>query len=194
MVRECVGVPGALVVRLAGHGSRSFVDAGRVHPVGLVAPPMIEMADLMSADRVLVGLRAASKRQLLQELAEEAAATCGLDASVVLDALMQREKLGSTAVGEGIAIPHAKVPGLPKLIGFFARLARPVDFDALDDKPVDLVFLLLAPEGGSAEHLKALARIARILRDPAMCARLRQAANADRAYAVLTGQPESHAA
>ena len=155
---------------------------------------MIEMADLISADRVLVGLRAASKRQLLQELAEDAAAACGLDASTVLDALIQREKLGTTAVGDGIAIPHAKVPGLPKLVGFFARLARPVDFDALDDKPVDLIFLLLAPEGGSAEHLKALARIARILRDPAMCARLRHAPNADRAYAVLTGQPESHAA
>jgi PTS system nitrogen regulatory IIA component len=79
-------------------------------------------------------------------------------------------------------------------VGFFARLARPIDFDALDEKPVDLIFLLLAPEGGSAEHLKALARIARILRDPAMCARLRHAPNADRAYAVLTGQPESHAA
>jgi len=155
---------------------------------------MIEIADLISADRVLVGLRAASKRQLLQDLAEDAAAACGLDASVVLDALIQREKLGTTAVGDGIAIPHAKVPGLPKLVGFFARLARPVDFDALDDKPVDLIFLLLAPEGGSAEHLKALARIARILRDPAMCARLRQAPTADRAYAVLTGQPESHAA
>jgi len=158
------------------------------------APRMIDMAELVTADRVLVGIRAGSKRQLLQDLADEASAACGLDAKTVLDALIQREKLGTTAVGDGIAIPHAKVSGLPKLVGFFVRLARPVDFDALDDKPVDIIFLLLAPEHGSAEHLKALARIARVLRDPVLCGRLRQASTADRAFALLTGRPESHAA
>jgi PTS system nitrogen regulatory IIA component len=155
---------------------------------------VIDIAELVAPDRVLVGLRPGSKRQLPQELADEAAATCGLDAKSILDLLIQREKLGTTGVGEGIAIPHAKVAGLPKLIGFFSRLAKPVDFDALDDKPVDLVFLLLAPEDAGADHLKALARIARILRDPALCAQLRQASDPRRALTLLTGGPESHAA
>ena len=155
---------------------------------------MIDMTDLLAPDRVLVGLRPGSKRHLLQELADAAAAVSGLPAKPILDSLIQREKLGTTGVGDGLAIPHAKVPGLPKLMGFFARLARPVEFDALDDKPVDIVFLLLAPEDAGAEHLKALARIARILRDPALCARLRQMPDAQRAYALLTGCAESHAA
>ena len=155
---------------------------------------MIDMTDLLAPDRVLVGLRPGSKRHLLQELADAAAAVSGLPAKPILDSLIQREKLGTTGVGDGLAIPHAKVPGLPKLMGFFARLARPVEFDALDDKPVDIVFLLLAPENAGAEHLKALARIARILRDPALCARLRQMPDAQRAYALLTGRAESHAA
>lgn len=155
---------------------------------------MIDMTDLLAPDRVLVGLRPGSKRHLLQELADAAAAVSGLPAKPILDSLIQREKLGTTGVGDGLAIPHAKVPGLPKLMGFFARLARPVEFDALDDKPVDIVFLLLAPEDAGAEHLKALARIARILRDPALCARLRQMPDAQRAYALLTGRAESHAA
>jgi PTS system nitrogen regulatory IIA component len=155
---------------------------------------MTDMTDLIAPDRVLVQLRAGSKRQLLQELADAAAARTGLDGKAILEALTQREKLGTTGVGDGIAIPHAKVEGLPRLLGFFARLARPVEFDALDDKPVDLIFLLLAPENAGAEHLKALARIARILRDPALCAQLRQATDARLAYALLTGRPESHAA
>jgi PTS system nitrogen regulatory IIA component len=155
---------------------------------------MTEMTDLIAPDRVLVQLRATSKRQLLQELADEAAAGSGIDAKIILEALTQREKLGTTGVGDGIAIPHAKVEGLPRLLGFFAKLARPIDFDALDDKPVDLIFLLLAPESAGAEHLKALARIARILRDPALCAQLRQATDSRLAYALLTGRPESHAA
>ncbi len=155
---------------------------------------MIDMTDLLAPDRVLVGLRPGSKRHLLQELADAAAAVSGLPAKPILDSLIQREKLGTTGVGDGLAIPHAKVPGLPKLMGFFAKLARPVEFDALDDKPVDIVFLLLAPEDAGAEHLKALARIARILRDPALCARLRQMPDAQRAYALLTGRAESHAA
>jgi PTS system nitrogen regulatory IIA component len=155
---------------------------------------VIDIADLVARDRVLVALRPGGKRQLLQELADEAALACGLDGKVILDLLIQREKLGTTAVGDGIAIPHAKVPGLSSLIGFFARLAKPIDFDSLDDKPVDLVFLLLAPEDAGADHLKALARIARILRDPALCAQLRQASEPHRAFALLTGGPESHAA
>lgn len=155
---------------------------------------MADMTELLAPERVFVGLRPGSKRQLLQELADAAAAVSGLPAKPILDSLIQREKLGTTGVGDGLAIPHAKVVGLPKLMGFFAKLAKPVEFDALDDKPVDIVFLLLAPEAAGAEHLKALARIARILRDPAFCAQLRQVPDAARAYALLTGRPESHAA
>lgn len=155
---------------------------------------MIDMSDLLAPNRILVGLRPGSKRQLLQELADEAAAVTGLPAKPILDSLIQREKLGTTGVGDGLAIPHAKVTGLPSLMGFFAKLAKPVEFDALDDRPVDIVFLLLAPEDAGAEHLKALARIARVLRDPSMCAQLREVPDADRAYAILTGRSQSHAA
>jgi PTS system nitrogen regulatory IIA component len=169
------------------------VDSG-IGAVGRGVQGVLELTDLVARERVLIGLRPGGKRQLLQELANEAGAACGLDPKLVLELLIQREKLGTTAVGDGIAIPHAKVPGLSKLVGFFARLARPVDFDALDDRPVDLVFVLLAPENAGADHLKALARIARVLRDPALCAQLRQAPDPRRAFALLTGGPESHAA
>jgi PTS system nitrogen regulatory IIA component len=155
---------------------------------------MIDMADLVSEERILLDLKPGSKRQLLQDLAEIAAREGGQDVKVILDALIQREKLGTTGVGEGIAIPHARIDGLPRLLGFFARLAKPVDFDALDDQPVDLVFLLLAPTEAGAEHLKALARIARILRDPVLCAQLRNARNVRQVHMLLTGRPESHAA
>jgi PTS system nitrogen regulatory IIA component len=102
---------------------------------------------------------------------------------------MQREKLGSTAVGTGIAIPHGKLPTLDKLFGLFARLGRPIDFEALDGAPVDLMFLLLAPEGAGADHLKALARVARLLRHPDIASKLRQSADAEALYAVLTMAP-----
>ena len=155
---------------------------------------MIEISELIARERVLVGLRPAGKRQLLQELADEAGAACGLDAKLVFDLLLQREKLGTTGVGDGIAIPHARVPGLERMIGFFVRLARPVDFDALDEQPVDLVFLLLAPEAAGADHLRALARISRVLRDAALCAQLRHVRDPQRAFALLRGGHESHAA
>jgi PTS system nitrogen regulatory IIA component len=155
---------------------------------------MIDMASLVSRDRVLLDVKPGSKRQLLQELAEAAAKTTGLDGKVIREALVQREKLGTTGVGDGIAIPHARIDGLPHLTGFFARLGKPVDFDALDDQPVDLVFLLLAPSEAGAEHLKALARIARILRDPQLCAQLRRAPDPQQAHNLLTDRPASHAA
>jgi PTS system nitrogen regulatory IIA component len=113
----------------------------------------------------------------------------------IFDTLLQRERLGSTGVGQGVAIPHGKLRGLERLVGVFARLARPVDFDSLDDQPVDLVFVLLAPESAGADHLKALARIARILRDPALTQKLRTAEDASGIYSVLTGlDSASHAA
>lgn len=149
---------------------------------------MIEMADLVTSDHVLVDLKGGSKRQVLQAMAEAAARATGLDGGRILDALMQRERLGTTGLGDGIAIPHARIAELDGITGFFARLAKPVDFDALDGAPVDLVFLLLAPEEAGADHLKALARVARILRDPELTEALRDADRAQDAYAVLVGR------
>jgi len=106
---------------------------------------------------------------------------------------MQREKLGSTAIGNGIAIPHGKMPNLSRLFGLFARLERPIDFEALDGQPVDLIFLLLAPEGAGADHLKALARVARLLRDSAIAHKLRSSKDAESLYAVLA-MPSASAA
>ena len=124
------------------------------------------LTDLVAPNAILPALKVNSKKQVLHELAARAALLSGQNERAIFDILMQREKLGSTAVGNGIAIPHGKMPGLTRLFGLFARLDRPVDFEALDNQPVDLVFLLLAPEGAGADHLKALARIARLLRDP----------------------------
>jgi PTS system nitrogen regulatory IIA component len=117
----------------------------------------------------------------------------GLNERTIFDILMQREKLGSTAVGNGIAIPHGKMAGLTRLFGLFARLNRPVDFEALDNQPVDLVFLLLAPEGAGADHLKALSRIARLLRDQTFTHKLRATQDAESLYAVLA-MPSASAA
>ena len=130
------------------------------------------LIDLVAPNAILPALKVNSKKQVLHELAARAAVLSGQNERAIFDILMQREKLGSTAVGNGIAIPHGKMPGLTRLFGLFARLDRPVDFEALDNQPVDLVFLLLAPEGAGADHLKALARIARLLRDPDRCAQI----------------------
>ena len=147
---------------------------------------MIDLSDIIQPDAVLLALKAGSKRQVLQLMASRASALTGLDEKAVLDSLVQREKLGSTGVGGGIAIPHARLSGIDHILGMLARLAQPVDFEALDDQPVDLVFLMLAPETAGADHLKALARIARVLRDPLVVARLRGAFDKDALYAVLT--------
>lgn len=154
---------------------------------------MVELDALLAPSRILLGLRCASKRQLFAELAATAAEATGLDPGTILAALNQREKLGTTGIGEGIAIPHARVKDLANLTGLFARLATPVDYDALDDAPVDLVFLLLAPEEATNAQLKALARIARLLRDPETTARLRSEQDPGRMHELLTGQrPPPH--
>ena len=123
------------------------------------------LTDLVAPNAIIPALKVNGKKQALQELAAKAAELSGQNERTIFEILMQREKLGSTGVGNGIAIPHGKLPKLNKLFGLFARLDRPVDFEALDGQPVDLVFLLLAPEGAGADHLKALARVARLLRD-----------------------------
>jgi nitrogen PTS system EIIA component len=150
--------------------------------------------DFLTPDAVAPALRASGKKQLLQELSAQAARLAGLDERQVFETLLQRERLGSTGIGEGIAIPHGKIPGLERLVGFVARLDRPVDFDALDGQPVEIVFLLLAPEGAGADHLKALARAARVLREPGIRDRLRAARDANAIYAVLNETSKPRAA
>lgn len=143
------------------------------------------LTDLVVPHAVVPSLRVNSKKQALQELAVRAAALCGRSDREVLEVLMQRERLGSTGVGNGIAIPHGKLARLERLFGVFARLERAIDFEALDGQPVDLVFLLLAPEGAGADHLKTLARVARLLRNSEVAQQLRQSRDAETLYAVL---------
>jgi PTS system nitrogen regulatory IIA component len=154
----------------------------------------MDIADLLTPSSVIANLRVASKKQTLQELARRAAPIVGLHERRVFDVLVERERLGSTGVGMGIAIPHGKLFELTRLHGLFARLERPVDFAAIDDRPVDLIFLLLAPESAGADHLKALARIARHLREPGVAAKLRASPDKSALYAVLTEGAASNAA
>ena len=142
--------------------------------------------DLVAPNAIIPALKVQTKKQALQELAAKAAVLTGQNERAIFEILMQREKLGSTGVGNGIAIPHGKLPKLTSVFGLFARLDRAIDFEALDGQAVDLVFLLLAPEGAGADHLKALARVARLLRDPAVARKLRESEDAETLYAVLT--------
>jgi PTS system nitrogen regulatory IIA component len=154
----------------------------------------MEIADLLYPDAVLSHLKAASKKQVLQEMAHKASVLTGLPERRIFETLTEREKLGSTGMGQGIAIPHGRVAGVQKMTGLFAQLDHPVDFDAMDDQPVDLVFLLLAPEGAGADHLKALARVSRLLRNQAVCEKLRAATQAATLYALLTEPSAAQAA
>lgn len=154
----------------------------------------MHLADLISPEAVIPSLRAKTKKQLLQELSARAARLTGLQERYVFDTLLQRERLGSTGLGEGIAIPHGKFAGLKRIVGIFARLAEPVDFEAVDGEPVDIVFLLLAPEAAGADHLKALARISRLLREGHAVDKLRASKDASALYAVLTAEATPHAA
>ena len=150
--------------------------------------------DLLAPEAVIPALRVNGKKQALQELSERAAKVSGLSGREIFDSILQRERLGSTGVGDGIAIPHCKLAKCPRIFGVFARLERPIDFEALDGLPVDLIFLLVAPETAGADHLKALAMIARILRNSALAAQLRGTRDASGLYSVLTQTPHSNAA
>jgi PTS system nitrogen regulatory IIA component len=154
----------------------------------------MDLSDLIGPEAVLPAMRANSKKQVLQLLAEKASKLTAIPERDIFDTILQRERLGSTGVGNGIAIPHGKLPSVKKITGVFARLDNAVDFEALDDQPVDLVFLLLAPESAGADHLKALARIARVMRDPKMVDNLRSIADAAAIYQMLTTETASHAA
>ena len=141
---------------------------------------------LTGPDAVLASVKASGKKALLAELAARAASMLKLDERRLFDRLLERERLGSTGIGGGIAIPHGRMLGLDKPVGLFARLGHPVDFDSIDERPVDTVFLLLAPEGAGADHLKALARVSRLVRAPQVSERLRTAHDGAAIYAILT--------
>ena len=152
------------------------------------------MIELITPASIIANLRAGNKKQALQELARKASDLTGQHERMIFDVLLERERLGTTGVGQGIAIPHGKLANLDRVYGLFARLERPIDFDAIDEQPVDLMFLLLAPEQAGADHLKALARVSRLLRDHAVCEKLRGSTSADALYALLTQTEASHAA
>ena len=154
----------------------------------------MEIHDILSPDSVLTSVRATSKKQALQELAKQASQVTGLHDRTIFDVLLERERLGTTGVGRGIAIPHGKLSELDRLHGIFAVLEQPIEFDSVDDQPVDLIFLLLAPESAGADHLKALARVSRLLRDSNFCDRLRAAANPGELFDALTQGATPHAA
>lgn len=154
----------------------------------------MDLSELLMPENITSGLKATSKKQVLQDLAGRASRITGVHERQIFDVLTERERLGSTGVGNGIAIPHGKLASLDRLYGFFARVETPVDFDAIDGQPVDLVFLLLAPESAGADHLKALAKVSRLLRDHGMCRKLRGSGNPDALYALLTESATPHAA
>lgn len=143
------------------------------------------LTDLLSPAAVISPLRANGKKQALQELAQHAATLTGLPDRELFEALLQRERLGSTGIGEGIAIPHGRMPGIERLVGLFARTEKPIDFDALDGQPVDIIFVLIAPEGAGADHLKALARVARVLRNQSVLEQVRKIRDPAAIYAIL---------
>ena len=154
----------------------------------------MEMTDLLPGGAVMPSLKASSKKQAFQDIAARMGDLYGLPARRICEGLIAREKLGSTAMGFGVAIPHARIEGLERIVGFFARLERPVDFDAADGESVDLVFVLLAPEDAGADHLRALAKVSRALRDDALRGKLRHTDATDALHALLTEPAASRAA
>ncbi len=154
----------------------------------------MEIGDLIQPNGIVANLRVTSKKQALQELSKRAAEVTGLPERTIFEVLIQRERLGTTGVGHGIGIPHGKLAELNRLHGLFARLENAIEFDAIDDQPVDLICVLLAPETAGADHLKALARISRLLRDQGVCEKLRGTDDAEAIHAVLSNFAKSHAA
>lgn len=152
------------------------------------------LSDILTVDAIDEHLAAANKKGLFQQLALAASRRTGLAAKAIVAALADREKIGSTGFGGGVAIPHAKLEGLERVVGFFARLAAPIDFQSVDGLPVDLVFLILSPPDAGADHLKALAGASRALRDRSLAAKLRGARSRDALFALLVGVESAHAA
>jgi PTS system nitrogen regulatory IIA component len=154
----------------------------------------MDISEFLRPEAVVGRQQATHKKQAQKEAAARAAGVAGLDVRAVFDVLLERERLGSTGVGHGVAIPHGKIRGLEGIHGTFARLGRPIDFESIDGQPVDLMFVLLAPEQAGADHLKALARVSRLLRDPATCEKLRRAADEHALYDLLAGGNATKAA
>jgi PTS system nitrogen regulatory IIA component len=146
----------------------------------------MHISDIIEARAVVPLLKAGSKKQALQEIAQSLGSLIAVDQRVIFETLLTREKLGSTGLGQGIAIPHGRVPGLKSVTGFFAKLATPIDYDSVDGKPVDLIFALLSPDHAGADHLTALAKISRVMRSSVAVAKLRATNTAEGLYAVLT--------
>ena len=155
---------------------------------------MVRVSELAGPEAIIPNLKVTSKKQALQELSSFAADLTGLEEREIFEVLLQRERLGTTGVGQGIAIPHGKLAKLNQIYGVFARLEQPIDFDSLDERPVDLIFMLLAPESAGADHLKALAKVSRLLRDRKVCEKLRSTDSVDAIYALLTESVTHHAA
>ncbi len=154
----------------------------------------MQLGDFLDFESIRVGLSAGTKRKLLQLLGQMAGARLGFDPAAIIDTIAERERLGTTGFGSGVAIPHGKVEGLKTIYCMFARLAEPIDYKAIDGRPVDLVFLLLSPPDAGAEHLKALAAISRIVRHGPTIEKLRGARSRDAFAAVLMGADERDAA
>lgn len=151
----------------------------------------MELEQIMTPDSVITGLKVNSKKQVLQELAQKAAKVSGLEERSIFDVILERERLGTTGVGNGVAIPHGRMKSLSKVHGFFMKLDNPIDFESVDSKPVDLVFMLLAPEGAGADHLKALAKVSRLLRDDKVCSKIRGSESDDAIFALFSEECES---
>ena len=154
----------------------------------------MEMTDLLSPEAILPAVTPKSKKQVLQLISAKAAEMSGVSERDIFDTLLEREKLGSTGMGNGVAIPHGRLESIDKLFGIFIRLDKGIEFEALDDQPVDLMFAIFAPDGAGADHLKALARVARVLRDGELVNKLRGTENADALFALLTSAQTSYAA
>jgi len=153
----------------------------------------MKIYDLIKPESIVANFHATSKKQAIQDLAKKAADITGLHERAIFDVLMERERLGTTGVGNGVAIPHGKLASLDSLHGLFARLEKPIDFQSIDEQPVDLIFLLLAPETAGADHLKALSRVSRLLRNKIVCEKLRGTDQSEALFALLT-QDAAHQA
>lgn len=145
----------------------------------------MKISNIMTEKSIVIDSKVSNKRQLLQELAVKAAELTGINERTIFDTILERENLGSTGFGAGTALPHGRIAEINKVYGIFAKLNTPIDFEAIDGKPVDLVFLLISPEGSGADHLTALAQVSRILKDEATCSKLRVASHSDEIYSLL---------
>ena len=154
----------------------------------------MEIAELLTPEAVIPQMKVGSKKQALQELSCFAAELTGVEEHTIFEVLLERERLGTTGVGNGIAIPHGKLDNVSQICGIFARLDAPIDFDAIDDQPVDLIFVLLAPESAGADHLKALAWVSRLLRDNSICEKIRRSENRESILKLICGSTTPHAA